>query len=126
MNLDNYFDETKGYGVLATADSAGKINAAVYARPHFFDENTIAFIMRERLTHANLQSNPHATYLFIQSGPGYSGKRLYLTKIREEANDELVASICRRCDYSMFAEQLTRHVVFFTIDEVLPLIGSGS
>jgi hypothetical protein len=126
MSLDDYFDNTKGYGVLATADSAGKVNAAVYARPHFFDENTIAFIMRERLTHANLQTNPHATYLFIEGARGYSGKRLYLTKQREETNDELVASICRRCDYSMFSEQLSRHVVIFTIDEVLPLIGSGS
>lgn len=126
MNLSDYFDNTKGYGVLATADSAGRVNAAVYARPHFFDDNTIAFIMRERLTHANLQTNPHATYLFIQDGPGYAGKRLYLTKLREESNDELIATICRRCDYSAFAEQLTRHVVFFTIDKVLPLIGSGS
>lgn len=125
MNLSDYFDNTKGYGVLATADSSGKVNAAVYARPHFIEENTIAFIMRERLTHANLQTNPHATYLFIESGPGYSGKRLYLTKLREETNDELVANICRRCDYSMFTEQLTRHVVLFAIDKVLPLIGSG-
>jgi hypothetical protein len=126
MDLSNYFYSTKGYGVLATADSEGKVNAAVYARPHFFDDNTIAFIMRERLTHANLQTNPHATYLFIQSGPGYAGKRLYLTKLREETNDELIASICRRCDYSMFTDQLTRHVVFFTIDKVRPLIGSDS
>ncbi|MGC8603657.1 MAG: pyridoxamine 5'-phosphate oxidase family protein [Desulfomonilaceae bacterium] len=126
MNLSDYFDSINGYGVLATADSTGKVDAAVYARPHFFDENTIAFIMRERLTHANLQNNPHATYLFIQSGPGYSGKRLYLTKLREETNDDLIANICRRCDYSMFSEQLTRHVVFFNIDKVLPLIGSGS
>jgi hypothetical protein len=126
MNLNDYFDNTKGYGVLATADSSGKVNAAVYARPHFLDDNTIAFIMRERLTHANLQTNPHATYLFIQSGPGYSGKRLYLTKLKEETDDELIASICRRCDYTMFSGELTRHVVFFTIDETLPLIGSGS
>jgi hypothetical protein len=125
MNLSDYFDNAKGYGVLATADSSGKVNAAVYARPHFFDENTVAFIMRERLTHANLETNPHATYLFIQAGQGYSGKRLHLTKLREEANDELVQSICRRCDYSMFAEHLTRHVVFFNIDKVMPLIGSG-
>ncbi len=126
MDLSDYFDNTKGYGVLATADSSGKVDAAVYARPHFIDENTIAFIMRERLTHTNLQTNPHATYPFIQSGPGYSGKRLYLTKLREETNDELIASICRRCDYSAFTEQLTRHVVFFKIDKVLPLIGSGT
>ena len=32
MNLSDYFDNTKGYGVLATADSSGKVNAAVYAR----------------------------------------------------------------------------------------------
>lgn len=125
MNLSEYFDTTTGYGVLATADAEGKVNAAVYARPHFFDENTIAFIMREKLTHANLQTNPHAMYLFIQSGPGYSGKRVYLTKLREESNDELIASICRRCDYSMFTDQLTRHVVFFSIDKVLPLVGGS-
>ena len=126
MNLSDYFHNAEGYGVLATADASGKVNAAVYARPHFFDENTVAFIMRERLTHENLKSNPHATYLFIQSSQGYSGKRLYLTKLREESNDELIASICRRCDYSMFTDKLTRHVVFFAIDKVLPLIGSGS
>lgn len=126
MNLSDYFDSAKGCGVLATADSSGKVNAAVYARPHFVDENTVAFIMRERLTHANVQSNPHATYLFIEAGPGYSGKRLYLTKLREETNDELIAGICRRCDYSMFQDQLTRHVVFFSIGKVLPLIGSGT
>ncbi len=82
--------------------------------------------MRERLTHANLETNPHATYLFIQSGPGYAGKRLYLTKLCEEIDNDLIATICRRCDYSAFAEQLTRHVVFFTINEVLPIIGSGN
>jgi len=126
MNLSDYFDNTTGCGVLATASASGEVNAAVYARPHFLDDGTIAFIMRERLTHANLQTNPNATYLFIQSGPGYAGKRLYLTKLREETSDELVASICRRCDYSMFTDELTRHVVFFTINKVLPLIGSGS
>ncbi|MGO8822984.1 MAG: hypothetical protein ACLQO6_17415 [Desulfomonilaceae bacterium] len=67
-----------------------------------------------------------ATYLFIQPGPGYLGKRLYLTKLREETNDDLIASICRRCDYSMFGGQITRHVVFFTIYKALPLVGSGS
>ncbi len=108
MNLSDYFENAKGYAVLATADSTGKVNTAVYARPHFLDENTIAFIMRERLTHSNLQVNPYATYLFIESGHGYSGKRLYLRKLREETSEELVASICRRCDYSMFTDQLTR------------------
>jgi len=30
--------------------------------------------------------NPHAAYLFVEEGHGYKGKRLYLTKIKEEEN----------------------------------------
>lgn len=125
MNLQEYFDEAKGCGILATADASGKVNAAVYARPHFFEDGSLAFIMRERLTHANLQTNPYATYLFLEQGSGYSGKRIYLKKLREEQNEDLIETICRRCDYSKFTDSLTRYVVFFVIEKVLPLIGSG-
>ena len=65
MNLDNYFTETKGYGVLATADSAGEVNAAVYARPHFFDENTVAFIMRERIPHPREPADQSSCHVFV-------------------------------------------------------------
>ena len=124
MKLSEYFDLKKGYGVIATADSKGEVNAAIYARPHFMDDETIAFIMREKKTYANLSENPSATYLFIESGGGYSGKRIYLTKVREQTDDALIAEICRRCDYTMFSKDLSRHVVFFKIEKVLPLVGS--
>ncbi len=78
MNLSEYFAKAKGCGVLATADAEGKVGIAVYARPHFIEEETVAFIMADRLTHKNLESNPHAAYLFIESGEKYAGKRLYL------------------------------------------------
>jgi hypothetical protein len=128
VNLGEYFENTKGLGVLATADASGEVNAAVYARPHFTDpndENIIAFIMADRLNHANIQANPHAAYLFVEEGPGYKGKRLHLTKMREESNEELVAAICRRCDYTMYKGENLRYVVFFKIDKVFPLIGSN-
>ncbi|MDD5094882.1 MAG: pyridoxamine 5'-phosphate oxidase family protein [Dehalococcoidia bacterium] len=125
MDLGEYFDKTQGHGVLSTADSSGVVDAAIYARPHLMEANTVAFVMAERLTHKNLQSNPHAVYLFIEAGQGYQGKRLYLTKTKEESLDELVEQICRRCDYSMHGNNLTRHVVFFHVDKVLPLIGAG-
>ena len=64
MSLGEYFEKTKGLGVLATADSKGKVDAAIYSRPHVMDDETVAFIMADRLTHNNLQSNPHAAYLF--------------------------------------------------------------
>lgn len=114
-----------GRGVLATSNSAGEVDAAVYARPHVLDESTVACIMADRLTHANLQSNAHAAYLFMEDGPGYKGKRLYLTKTREQENDDLIREICRRCDYAMYGDNLTRYVVFFMVEKVLPLIGSG-
>jgi hypothetical protein len=122
MNLVEYFEQTKGHGVLATADAEGKVNAAIYARPHFMGDDTVAFIMAERLTHENLQSNPWATYIFIEHGEGYKGKRLYLKKTKEEQNDQLISEICRKCDYSHYHIG-TRYVVHFTVEKILPLIG---
>lgn len=123
MTLREYFENTKGYGVLATADAAGKVDAAVYARPHVMDEKTVAFIMAERLTHENLKSNPWAAYLFMEAGGGWSGKRVYLKKVREEQNEELIDQICRKCDYSRY-DVKNRSVVYFSVEEILPLIGT--
>jgi hypothetical protein len=123
MDLKEYFENTKGLGVLATADGAGKVDAAVYARPHFMENGTIAMIMRDRLTHHNLQSNSHAAYLFREDGPGYKGKRLFLTKVREEENTELLQSL--RTRQYIDEKDETRFLVFFNIDKELPLIGPG-
>jgi hypothetical protein len=124
-NLSEYFDSNSGIGVLATADHLGKVNAAIYARPHFLDETTALFIMAEKLTHANLENNPNAVYLFIESGDGYKGKRLYLKKHREERDEELLKSICQRCDYSYhdIKKEHEHSIVYFKVEKVLPLIG---
>ena len=123
MTLKEYFDNAKGCGVLATADASGKVNVAVYARPHVIDEKTVAFIMAERLTHENLNSNPWAAYLFMEEGGWWSGKRVYLKKLKEEQNEGLVQEICRKCDYSRY-DIGNRFIVYFGIENVLPLIGS--
>ena len=122
MKLREYFESVNGRGVLATADGAGKVDAAIYATPHFIDDETIAFIMRDRLTHSNLQSNPHAAYLFIETSQKFAGKRLFLTKTREEQDSELLYSL-RRKKYSDDQNE-PKFLVFFHVDEVLPLIGS--
>ena len=124
MNLNTYFEETKGMGVLATADGGGRVNAAVYARPHIMDDGTLAFIMRDRLTHHNLQSNPHAAFLFREEGPGYKGLRLHLTKTHEESGTERVQELCRRCKIYDKPDTV-RHLVIFKADKELPLIGAG-
>ena len=123
MSLKEYFENTEGFGVLATADGKGKVDAAVYARPHFFEDGTIAMIMRDRLTHHNLQSNPYATYLFRENNAGYKGKRLFLTKLREEVGGELLNSLRRR-QYIDESDE-PKFLVFFSIDKELPLVGVG-
>ena len=123
MEHQTYFENHKGIGILATADARGKVNAAVYSRPYFLEDGTLAFIMRDRLTHHNIQSNPNATYLFVEDGPGYKGKRLYLKKIKEEEDGELLQSLRRRSYPN--DEEKTRFLVIFEIEEALPLIGAG-
>lgn len=124
--MKDYFENVQGHGILATADADGRVNMAVYARPHVMDDDTLAFIMPHRLTHANLQVNPHAAYLFMETGPGYKGKRLYLTKVREEQDTELLHSLRRRV-YSSEKEQAAgpKFLVFFKLDKELPLVGTG-
>jgi hypothetical protein len=123
MGLKEYFENKEGVGVLATADKEGKVDAAVYARPHVMEDGTLAFIMRDRLCHHNLQFNPHATYLFKENGPGYKGKRLFMTKAREEKDTELLESLRRR--QYLDEKDEAKFLVFFKLDHELPLIGAG-
>lgn len=125
MDLHEYFESKTGIGVLSTADAQGRVDSAIYARPHVMDDGLLAFIMTERLTHQNIQSNPHAVYLFKENGPGWTGKRLFLTKVREEQDTELLQSLRRR-KYSPEeeAEMKPLHLVFFQLDNERPLVGN--
>ena len=120
MDLKPYFETAKGTGILSTADDKGHVDAAVYSRPHFL-ENNIVFIMRDRRSHGNLESNPHAVYLFMEEGPGYKGKRIYLTKVKEEKNSERIESLRRRKRDSNPEED--KFLVFFELNHERPLIG---
>ncbi|MBN1908646.1 MAG: pyridoxamine 5'-phosphate oxidase family protein [Pirellulales bacterium] len=128
MSLKEYFEATKGLGVLATADKDGKVNTAVYSRPHFLgpDEDQVALIMLERLSYANLKSNPQASYLYHEEGGGYGGKRLVLTMMGEETDLAKIEPLRRRCipKECPVTEEQPAHLVHFRIDEVRPLIGT--
>ena len=124
MELNDYFETTTGTGILSTADKNGKVNAAIYSRPHFLDGGKLAFIMRDRLSHSNLQSNPHAVYLFVEDGPGYKGKRLYLNMVKEEKNAEQIVSLQRR-KYKTEVEE-DRFLVFFEPYRERPLVGDNN
>lgn len=127
MELKSYFGSRKGTGILSTADKDGRVDAAIYARPHVMEDGTLALIMRDRLSHKNLQSNPHAAYLFIESGKGYKGKRLFLTKVREEQDTDLLFELRSRTYPNKGpVEGEPMFLVFFKVDKELPLVGEGA
>lgn len=126
MELKEYLENTRGIGVLSTADSNGNVDAAVYSRPHVLDNGTIAFVMRERLTHHNLQSNPHAVYLFIEEGPGFGGLRLFLKKVSEEKDTPRIEDLRRRwLTPEEDRAKGSKYLVVFSIEKEIPLIGGG-
>jgi hypothetical protein len=129
MNLKKYFESKKGLGVLSTADEKGKVNAAVYSKPHVIDDKHVAFIMADRLTHANTNKNPFATFLFKEDGKGYKGKRLYLKKKSETENQELIAETCKIEYAGSICEPRylkKTFLVTFSVQSVLPLLGKKS
>ena len=125
MKLKDYFENTKGMGVLSTADNYGKVNSAIYSRPHVMEDGSLAFIMRDRLTHRNSESNPNAVYLFREDGPGYNGKRLYLTKIRVEQDSNLIDSLSRRSYPSDQNRRESRFLVYFNLEKERSLVGDA-
>jgi hypothetical protein len=57
----------------------------------------------------------------------YEGRRLYLTKTREEKDSPLIEQI-RRKKYPAVEEKYKtgpKYLIYFHLDQVLPLIGEG-
>jgi len=123
MNLAKYFENTEGTGVLGTADADGKVDLAVYARPHVIDEHTVALIMADRLSHDNITANPHAAYLFVEKKQGYHGLRLYLTKTAEETDPQKIEAIRRKCRKDPQEADGQKFLVHFNIEHTRRLVG---
>jgi len=123
MSLGEYFESMKGIGVLATSDSEGNVDTAIYSRPYGIDDNTVAFSMLERLSYANIQSNPKAAYMFIERGEGYAGKRLYLTMTGEEKDPERITDIKKQHVRARDDDGKVRHLIYFSVDRTRPLVG---
>ncbi len=124
MSLAEYFETIKGTGILATCDSNGNVDLAIYSRPYVIDENKIAFSMLDRTSFSNVESNPKAAYMFVEHGEGYNGKRLYLTKVGEESDPQRIEEIkSQRPKRHKTSSESARHFVYFEIDKIRPLVG---
>ncbi len=124
MNLNQYFENKEGIGILSTANTEGSVDSAVYASPHVINDETVAFIMRPRKSYANISQNPKAAYMFVEKGRGYQGRRLSLEKTREETSPEKV-NLLRRSHHgsSDDDDDAQATLVYFKVTGVRPLVG---
>jgi hypothetical protein len=122
MRLKKYFTEKEGVGVLSTADNSGRVNSALYGRPHVGEKDTVSFIMRDKLTRANLLENENANYMFIEHEHGYKGVRMYLQKTGESQDKEIIESLARRKSAGEAGDE-KRYLVTFRVEKVIALVG---
>jgi putative heme iron utilization protein len=125
MDLKKYFEDARGTGVLSTADGQGRVNVAVYARPHVMEDGTLAFIMSDRLSRHNVEQNPNAAYLFLEDKTERAGIRLNLTKVRESEDADLIARLRRRSYPPEDEAGMGKlRLVYFTVEHQRPLVGA--
>jgi len=127
MTLKDYFESRSGVCILSSADRSGKVTTAVYSAPRVMEDGSVCFIMRERLTYRNILDNPHAACMYIEHGGGYQGIRLFLAKVREDNDQDLIARMTRRhLSPEEDKAKGPKHLVIFRVDKILPLIGDSA
>ena len=112
-----------GRGVIGTSSKTGVVNMAVYAVPHFVDNETVAWGMTDGRTWDNVRENPNASYTYFAPGEGYRGARLTLSLSRTEDSGEMLAKIRERTGASSPGNpQAVKHVAYFKVVETRPLV----
>ena len=115
--------------VLATTDKSGKVNLAVFGSLALADDATVVVMVGDNRTYTNLQENPSSSCLVTlhgKTGMQQEGCRLYLKvrSIEDEGKmfDEIKGKV--RAKVGDAAEML-KHLVWFDIEEVRPILDMG-
>jgi hypothetical protein len=89
------------------------------------EDGTLAYGMTDRLTHANLQDNPHAIYAFHEKE--FQGVRLFLEKEREETEGPMLNTIRQDADRLCGPGHggAVKYVAYFRVKKHLPLVGES-
>ena len=123
MSLAEYFETVEGFGILSTASIDGNVDTAIYGRPHVIDEQTLGFIMRDRLSYKNVSENPKACYMYMEKNQHYQGKRIYLSKTGQEDDQKKIKSMSRHKARSAEKNFERRFLVYFKVEHIRPLVG---
>lgn len=124
MKLSEYFEHANGLGILATADADGKVDAAVFTKPHFpdpDDDTVVAFFMADGKSHSGVQDNPNAAYIFIEQSDLYVGKRLSLVKVKEKNDAKEIDRLRLKWRWTASSALKYTHLVYFRVEQVRPL-----
>ena len=132
----NVNEKVKGYlqaeersNVLATTDTSGKVNLAVFGSLALADDATVIVMVGDNRTYANLQENPLASLLVTlhgKTGMQQEGCRLYLKvrSIEDEGKmfDQIKGKVKEKVGD---AAEMLKHLVWFDIEEVRPILDMG-
>jgi hypothetical protein len=128
--LMDYFNKSPRIGTLSTADKAGNVDSAIFGSPRMTDEKTVVMGLGKNRTLANLQQNPHAVYLIMESGAtlmDWKGIRVYL-KAQKITTSGPVLDTFKAQMAKVAGEEAAKMIyatVNFEVSEVRPLIDMG-
>ncbi len=122
--LKNIFQED-GIGIMATSDSKGWVNMAIYSPPIITNEGLLVFGATERLTYKNIKENPRAMFMFIRLNKGWEGVRIRLSLVKDEVSGPMLENLRERfkeMGYYHLASEIC-HALYFKAEEIRPLKG---
>lgn len=125
------FNRKNRIGALATADTDGDVNAAVFGSPRMIDEETVVMAIGNNRSYQYLKKNPKAAFIVIEPGDApmtWKGVRLYLEVDAMERYGELVDSF-RKNIRKLAGDQSANAIVAairFKVTEVRPLIAPAN
>ena len=130
-DLFSRFEESVNVvGALATSDTEGNVNCAVFRLPQLIDDKTVVIVMSECRTFKNLQGNPRAAFLLAEPSDDpwvWKGVRIYLKVRSIETSGEMLerskAHIAEKAGKK--AAEMMHAAVTFDISGIRPLIDVG-
>jgi len=128
--LMTLFNKRPRIGALATANTIGDVNVAVFGSPQMIDENTVIMGIGENRSFRNLQRNPKAVFIVMEPGEtvmDWKGARVYLEAIDLETSgsfyDQLKQNIAKAVGQQ--AADMIHAAIRFRITDVRPIVDKG-
>jgi len=123
------FNEESRTNILSTSSKSGEINIAMFGSLILIDDSTVAMMLGDNKTYANLKENPNAACLLImpgKTGIQTEGCRLYLkVKTIEDSGDKFDSLKAKVKVKIGDAAEMLKHLIVFNIINARPILDMG-